>query len=106
MLLNLPSLDIFSINSVKEFPVFIEKKSSFEILQKNKLALSDQERGEAMKAGAVWHHGPNGEETCAIWKGKDSQGKEWYVCNTHRCYQKAPTLKGAIKNYEFVQTTS
>lgn len=78
------------------------KKSSFQVLKDNKIALTPEEREEAMKAGAVWHHGPGGTESCAIWKGKNSSGKIVYVCNTHRVYQTAPTLKGAIKKFHDV----
>jgi hypothetical protein len=74
-------------------------------LKKNKVKLSDEERDQAMKAGAVWHHGPNGEETCGIQKST-VKGKDWYWCATHRAYQCKPTLKGAIKAFEFIKTTS
>ena len=30
----------------------------------------------------------------------------WYVCNTHRAFQCKPTLKGAIKSYDFIETTA
>ena len=42
-------------------------------LQKNKIALTDEERKKVMDAGATWNHGPNGEETPAVWKGKDKK---------------------------------
>ena len=58
-----------------------------------------EEKKEAIKAGAVWHHGPNGEETCAIWKSK-VKDKTYYVCHTHRTYGCSNTLKGAIKKYK------
>lgn len=84
-----------------------EKKSSFEILQKNKIPLTSEEREECMGREAVWHHGPKGEATPAVWKGKDSNGKLWYVTNTHRAYNKAPSLKGAIGRYHnFIKGTA
>ena len=58
-----------------------------------------------MDRGAVWHHGPNGEETPAVWKA-EVNGKTWFVCNTHRAYQCKPTLKGAINAYDFIETTA
>lgn len=74
-------------------------------LKKNRKPLSDEERAEVMKRGAVWHHGPNGEETPAVWKSVVN-GKTWYCCNTHRAIQIKPTLKGAIKAFEFIKTTA
>jgi hypothetical protein len=83
-----------------------EKKSEFEVLKKNKIPLSDEERDKVMKAKAVWHHGPNGEETAAVWKSKNSNGDVKYCCNTHRAYKVADTLGGAIKHFDFIKTTA
>lgn len=85
-----------------EIAAFITEALDFNTLKKNKVALKPEEREEAMKAGAVWHHGPHGEETCAIWKSKTAGGKIVYGTNSHRCFQTAPTLKGAIKKYHDV----
>lgn len=76
-----------------------------ESLKKNRKPLTDEERTEVMKAKAVWHHGSNGEETPAVWKAI-VKGKTWYCCNTHRAIQIKPTLKGAIKAFEFIKTTA
>ena len=84
----------------------IEKKSEFDALQKRKKPLSDEERAEVMKRKCVWHHGPNGEETPAIWKSSTAKGEARYICNTHRAYQVRPTLKGAIKAFDFIKTTA
>lgn len=60
-----------------------------------------------MKANAVWHHGPNGAPSPAVWKSADSKGKPVYVTNTHRAYNKAPTLQGAIERYHaFIKDTA
>ena len=75
-------------------------------LKKNKKPLTSDERDAVMKAGAVWHHGPMGEETPAIWKSVDSKGNVTYVTNTHRAYASAPTLKGAIAKFKFIKTTA
>ena len=74
-------------------------------LKKHKVPLTDEERKQVMDAGAVWHHGPNVEETPAIWKAA-VKGKSWYICNTHRAVQIKSTLKGAIKAFDFIKTTS
>lgn len=87
---------------MKLYELLTEKKSSFEILKANKLALTPEEREQCMKKKAVWHFSHMGKPTPAVWKGKDSSGKLWYVTNTHRCYQKAPSLQGAIRKYHDV----
>lgn len=74
----------------------------FKQLKKGKVPLTDEERKECMNAKAVWHHGPNGEATPAVWKSKGKDGKFTYVTATHRLYQTAPTLKGAIGKYHTV----
>ena len=85
----------------------MENKTSFQILKANKKPLTPEEREQCLKAKAVWHRGPNGEATPAVWKGTDTAGKLWYVTNTHRAYQKRPTLKGAIKIYhDFIKGTA
>lgn len=77
-------------------------ESKFDNLKKNKKPLTDEERAEVMKAKAVWHHGLNGEATPAVWKSVDKNGKTTYITNTHRVYNTAPTLKGAIHKYHTV----
>ena len=81
------------------------KGPKMDTLKKNRKSLTEEERKEVMSRGAVWHHGPNGEETPAVWKA-EVDGKMWYVCNTHRAYQCKPTLKGAINSYDFIETTA
>lgn len=77
----------------------------FETLKKNKKALTEEERQKVMDAGAVWHHGPGGAESPAVWKAT-VRGKDWYVSHTHRAYRVSPTLKGAIKEFDFIRTTA
>jgi len=81
--------------------------TEFKILNKNKIPLSKEERKKVMNKKAVWHHGPNGEESPAVWKTSDKSGKIWYVTNTHRAYQKRPTIEGAINIYHrFIKGTA
>jgi hypothetical protein len=77
----------------------------YKTLEKNKIPLTEEERKEVMKRGAVWHHGPNGEETPAVWKAKVDE-KFWYVCNTHRAWTCRDTLKGAINRYDYIESTA
>lgn len=79
-----------------------EKQSPFDKLKKNKKPLSDEERKLCMDRECVWHHGPNGEATPAVWKSVDEDGKTTYITNTHRVYQTASTIKGAISKYHNV----
>jgi len=74
-------------------------------LKTNKKPLTDEERKKVMDAGAVWHHGPGGAKSPAVWKA-EVKGKTWYVCNTHRAYQCKDTLAKAIKAFDFIQTTA
>ena len=82
-------------------------KSKFQKLQDNKVPLTHEEREEVMSRKAVWHHGPHGEETPAVWKSKGRDGKMTYITHTHRAYNTAPTLKGAIARYHnFIKGTA
>jgi len=87
------------LEKVAEVEELLEKKTHFEILKKNKVKLTDEERDTVMNGKAVWHHGPNGEESPAVWKSKNSAGEDVFVANTHRCYKTASTVKGAIHHY-------
>ena len=74
-------------------------------LKDNRIELDDAERKEVMRRGAVWHHGPKGKPSPAVWKS-EIRGKTYYVCNTHRAMAVKPTLKGAIRAFDFIKTTS
>ena len=81
--------------------------SEFDSLKKNKKPLTDEERKEVMDKKATWHSGPNGEATSAVWKSVDKNGKATYITNTHRAWNKADTLKGAIGKYHsFIKGTA
>ena len=81
--------------------------TKFQRLKLNKKPLTNLERAKVLAAGAVWHHGPNGERTPAVWKSVNSNGKVTYITNTHRAYNIAPTLRGAIRRYHsFIKGTA
>lgn len=89
-------------------------------LEKYRVELTKDEIDEVFKRKAVWHHGPNREETSAVWKSQDVNRsiKEAgnnkvpklrfvYVTNTHRAMATSPTLKGIINKYHnFIKGTS
>lgn len=82
------------------------KAPSMDTLKKNKVKLTPEERDQVMSEKAVWHHGPQGEETPAVWKSI-IKGQTWFVTNTHRAYQAKKTLKAAINSYHnFIKSTA
>ena len=92
---------------MQTFKEFLAEKSDFEALKKNKKPLTDEERAECLKKKAVWHHGRNGAASSAVWKSVNKNGKTTYVTNTHRAYNIATTLKGAIGKYHsFIKGTA
>lgn len=86
----------------------LESAREYETLQKYKKPLTDEERKECFDKKAVWHHGPKGEATPAVWKSVSPKtGKTTYVTATHRAYNTATTLKGAIERYhKFIKGTA
>lgn len=86
----------------------LAKKSEFQVLKENRVSLTPDERQEIMTRKAVWHFGPNGKPSPAVWKSVNKKtGKVTYVTNTHRAYNIASTLKGAIERYhKFIKGTA
>lgn len=81
-------------------------EANMKTLKKYKVDLTPEERSQVMSADAVWNHGPNGEATPAVWKAVIN-GKTTYVTNTHRAYNTADTVKGAISRYhKFIKGTA
>ena len=99
---------IFTEFLTEDWNLLLEKaQSEFQKLEKNKKPLSNEERAECMKKDAVWHHGPGGTASPAVWKSVNKDGKTTYVTNTHRAYNTAPSLKGAISRYhKFIKGTA
>ena len=86
-------------------PIVEKRSPDMKTLKNNRTELDDDERKEVMRRGAVWHHGKDGKPTPAVWKS-EVRGRTYYVCNTHRAAQVKPTLKGAIRAFDFIKTTS
>lgn len=80
---------------------------SFSDLKAGRVDLSDDERTEVMRKKAVWHPGNlKGKAVPAVWKSI-VDGKTFYVTNTHRAYNVAPSVKGAIGRYHaFIKSTA
>jgi len=96
----------------EELPILVQeaykggKGPKFKILKKNKRPLTTSERETVMRQKAVWHHGPNGEPSSAVWKAV-VEGVTWYVTNTHRAYNLTNSLQGTIKRYhDFIKSTA
>jgi hypothetical protein len=93
---------------INEEILLLERKNEFETLEKYKVPLTDEERKIVMDADAVWNFSPNNKPSPAVWKSVNKKtGKTTYITNTHRAYNTAPTLKGAISRYhKFIKGTA
>lgn len=101
-------MDVITLKEFgKEFEK-LAKQSIYKKLEKNKVPLTKEERLIVMKRGAVWHHGPGGKPSPAVWKSVDKKtGKTTYITATHRAYNTADTVKGAINRYhKFIKGTA
>ena len=89
------------------FKQYLIETAKFDSLEKNKKPLTDEERKQVMDSKAIWHHGPGGKPSPAVWKSVDKKGKTTYVTHTHRAFNTATTLKAAINRYHnFIKGTS
>lgn len=92
---------------MKTFKQYLVERNEFKKLKSNKVKLTPEERKIVMDKKAVWHMGNNGGTIPAVWKSVDENGKVTYITNTHRAYNTAPTLKGAISRYHnFIKGTA
>lgn len=84
-----------------------ESHSDFKSLKKNQVALTPEERKVVMDSKAVWHFN-GGSPSPAVWKSiHPKTNKVTYVTHTHRAYNIAPTLKGAVGRYHsFIKGTA
>lgn len=90
------------------YEIFLREASSeFKSLMKNKVPLTADERKVVMDRKAVWHFN-GGAPSPAVWKSiHPKTGKTTFITHTHRCYNTAPTLKGAIGRYHsFIKGTA
>jgi len=80
-----------------------KKKSKFDKLEDNKVELTDEEKAIVKERDAMWS-----KDWYAVWKSVDPKTDEvTYITHTHRAYNTAPTLKGAIGRYhDFIKGTS
>ena len=80
----------------------------FKSLEKHKTPLTDEERKECMDKKAVWHFSHLKSPSPAVWKSVNPKtGKTTFVTNTHRAYNTASTLKGAIGRFhKFIKSTA
>lgn len=89
------------------FREFLSEGYDFKSLKKRKVPLTKEEREECLKKKAVWNFSHLDKPTPAVWHSKDSKGKDVYVTNTHRAFNTAPTLAGAIDRYhKFIKGTA
>ena len=91
--------------TLESAPIQEAKRPSQKALKDNRVALDPEERKLVMRRKAVWHHGPGGNASPAIWKSVVN-GKTYYGCNTHRAIQVKNNLKAAIRAFAFIKTTA
>ena len=79
-----------------------EKRYKFKDLQKYKIPLTAEEKRIIKESKAMWS-----SSDYAIWKAFMPTGDTVYVTNTHRAFNTAPTLKGAISRFHnFIKSTA
>jgi hypothetical protein len=95
----MPGLEPKRIASLDEAP-------EFKTLKAHRVDLTDDERKRVLSRKAVWHFGSNGPPSPAVWKSVVGD-KTWFVTNTHRAFNVAASLDGAIGRYHaFIKSTA
>jgi hypothetical protein len=85
----------------------LREQSKFDALKKNKVPLTPEEKQECLDKKAVWHFSHNKQPTAAVWKSENNNKKTTYITSSHRAYNTAKTLKGAIGRFhDFIKGTS
>lgn len=84
-----------------------EASNDFKSLKKHQVPLTPEERNLVMDRKAVWHFN-GGSPSPAVWKSVNPKtGKTTYITHTHRAFNTAPTVKGAIGRYHsFIKGTA
>ena len=84
------------------------ESNEFKALKKHKQPLSPEEREECMDKKAVWHPSHLPSPTPAVWKSVNPKTKKTtYITNTHRAYNTASTIGGAIGRFhKFIKSTA
>lgn len=81
-----------------------KRKSEFKTLKEHRRPLTDEEREECLSRKAVWHF--TDKPSPAVWKSV-RDGETTYVTHTHRAYNTASTLSGAIDRFhKFIKGTA
>lgn len=91
---------IYQAAFLDEIEKIARYSGTYDDLNKHRVPLTPEERSKVMAAKAVWHHGPHGEATPAVWKSVNKKTKKtYYVTNTHRAFNTGKTVKAAINRY-------
>lgn len=86
--------------------VISESGPRFKTLKDNTVKLTDEERKKVLDAGATWHMQSDDRKPSPAIKKAVVRGETYYYSNTHRAYRVASSLSQAIKDFEFVKSTS
>jgi len=101
-------------NEIEKTSKYNPSRIKFKVYKENKIPLTEEERKKVFKSNAVWHYasskdpntGRKVRKVSAIWKSVVN-GKTTFGTNTHRAFNTASTLKGAINRFHgFIKGTA